>query len=143
MNFPPGDPGSSGTNFPSSGPWIDPSTLLTIFVVIAIGLVAVVIIRAIARQAKMSDLRQNGKWVMATVNQIEQRIRTSVTGTPPNQFHHSHQYYVVIATWTDPDTGNRYIFPSDEFQSRPRYVVGDDVPVLVDRTNYHRYHMEI
>jgi hypothetical protein len=98
---------------------------------------------AIARQAKISDLRQHGKWVMATVSHIEQRTRRRTS-----QMNHSfpttvYHYYVVVAHWTDPQTGERYIFASDEKTSSPRYVSGDDVPVLVDRVNYNRYHVEI
>lgn len=139
MNYP---PGSSDPDFPQASSF-DPSSFATLFIVFAVLIVAIGIGAAIARGAKISDLRQNGKWVMATVSHIEQRTRRSASQMNegfPTTLHH---YYVVVAHWTDPQTGERYIYTSDEKSSSPHYVSGDDVPVLVDRVNYHRYHIEI
>ncbi len=139
----PNPPGSTDPGF-SQGPAFDPSSLFAVFFVIVGVIVVIGIVSAVARQAMISDLRQNGKWIMAKVDRIEQRTRVvnraaQMNDLPPQVRHH----YVVVASWTDPDTGQRYIFSSDEKSSSPRYVSGDDVPVLVDRSDYNRYHVEI
>ncbi len=114
-----------------------------LFVVLVVVIIIIGIGAAIAKQAQIDDLRQHGKWILATVQDVEHKTRTSVTGTPPNQVWHTHRYYIVQATWTDPATGIGYAFSSDHLSSRPRYEPGDDVPVLVDPNDYTRYHIEI
>lgn len=139
MDYP---PGNSDPTLPQASSF-DPSSIFILFIVFAGLIVVIGIGAAIAHQAKISDLRQHGKWVMATVSHVERRSRrrtSQMNDAFPTTIHH---YYVVIAHWTDPETGERYIFTSDEKPGSPRYVSGDDVPVLVDRVNYHQYHVEI
>jgi hypothetical protein len=127
----------------SQGSSFGPSTIVTIFVIFVVVIIAIGVIRFLAQQAKVSDLRQNGIRVMATVSHVEQRTRMSGAAQVNNQPPHIHHYYVVIAHWTNPQTGSRYIFTSDEKSSSPPYVSGDEVPVMVDRGDYNRYHIEI
>jgi hypothetical protein len=119
------------------------SSFLVLMLVVFVVAVVFAVFRGIARKATIDDLRQNGEWILATVQEIKQKTRTTTTGTPPHQMTHTHHYYVVVGTWTDPATGSNYTFSSDELSRRPRYAAGDDVPVLVAPSNYRRYHIEI
>ncbi|HEY7125263.1 MAG TPA: hypothetical protein VH540_15020 [Ktedonobacterales bacterium] len=116
---------------------------LGLFIIFAIVVLGIAIFSAVAKQAKIDDLRRNGKWILATVQDIQHKTRHTATGTPPNQIWHTHHYYIVVGTWTNTATGMSYPFSSDELSSHPRYKAGDDVPVLADPNDYSRYHIEI
>ncbi len=119
------------------------SSILPVFIVLAVVIIGIGIVSALANQAKVTDLRQNGKWIMAKVDRVEHKTRMNPATQMNNQVPQIHHYYVVLASWTDPDTGNSYTFSSDRKSRSPRYVSGDDIPVLVDPNDYTRYHIEI
>lgn len=128
----------------SQGPAFDPSSVFIIFFIFVGVIIIFTVVKALANQTKVSDLRQHGKWIMAKVDRVEHRTRVvnraaQMNNLPPQRRH----YYKVIAHWADPDTGQSYRFSSDEQFSSPRYVSGDDIPVLVDPNDYSRYHVEI
>lgn len=100
--------------------------------------------RAPDQQGNVSDLRQHGTRLLATVAHIEMVPRPARYLYGPSPWPIVEKaYWVVVAYWTEPLIGNRYIFLSEEQSSYPGYVPGDKVPVWVDPADYHRYAMEM
>ncbi len=86
------------------------------------------------QQARTSNwLRRNGKHVIATVTSIEKQPGSSLT------------YYIVTASWTDPQSNITYIFESDPAPCPPQeqYAAGSPIKVLLDPAHPKRYHMEV
>lgn len=135
---------TSSTPFPSSGFVLSSAgSAFALFGVMVGGIIAVAIILALAQQAEINNLRKKGKRITATVQEIQHQTRSSFSGTGATYVQTTHHYYVVVATWTDPETDTRYTASSDELSSHPRCAVGDKITVFVDINDPARYHIEI
>ncbi len=75
-------------------------------------------------------LRRNGTRIVATVTET----RVFSLGSPPGR-------YYLKAVWTDPPTGETYIYRTMEMRSLQTYRTGDPVEVVIDPTNPRRYYI--
>jgi hypothetical protein len=148
MEFPPGlleasFPGSSGAIFTSSGSGLSAGAIFALFGLLVAVILGSALFLVFAKRADIADLRKNGNRILATVQGVEHKTRSYVSGTGSNEMVNTRHYYVVLAAWTDPETGLSHTFASDEFVSRPGCSVGDSVPVLVDPSDSTHYHVEM
>ena len=75
-------------------------------------------------------LRKNGTRIIATVTET----RMFSLGSPPGRFY-------LKAVWTDPPTGETYVYRTMEMRSLQAYRPGDPVEVLIDPLNPRRYYI--
>ena len=75
-------------------------------------------------------LRRNGTRILATVTET----RMFSLGSPPGRFY-------LKAVWTDPPTGETYVYRTMEMRALQAYQVGDSVEVVIDPINPRRYYI--
>lgn len=81
-------------------------------------------------------LKQSGKIVVATINDIYIDTRLKVQGRSP---------YVISCQWVDPMFRDKiYIFKSESIWFDPReYVNGKTMVVYIDETDPKKYYVDI
>ncbi len=75
-------------------------------------------------------LRKNGTRIIATVTET----RMFSLGSPPGRFY-------LKAVWTDPPTGETYVYRTTEMRSLQAYHPGDSIEVVIDPLNPRRYYI--
>ncbi|MAK90113.1 MAG: hypothetical protein CMI13_02600 [Oleibacter sp.] len=89
----------------------------------------------IANRRKAEQLMREGQPVLAKIESIGHNTRFSFNGRNP---------YQITAQWQNPQTSQIHIFKSDNIWFDPSaYIDGDDVPVLIDKNNPKRYHVDL
>ena len=92
------------------------------------------------RREKSRKLQHQGKRVIAIVTNVQQEREER----GPAEFPLINYCYYIEAQWTDPQTGNTYLFKSRRLASSPKeYSRGRFVQVLMDPNNPTRYTMEL
>src|SRR5690349_19000068 len=74
------------------------SVLIVVGGLFAIILVIAVVV-ALVNKAKEDHLRRIGIWIQAMVQDVQYQTKKVVTGNGSSQTWHTHEYYVLIATW--------------------------------------------
>jgi len=108
----------------------------TCFLVIVAGVYLV----RLLRWEKIRKLQHQGKRVLAIVTSVQ--LECEERG--PAEFPLLNYCYYIEAEWTDPQTGNTYLFKSNRLASSPKeYSPGRFVQVLMDPNRPTRYVMEL
>ena len=97
---------------------------------LAIGVAIACLLGALRIISRTLWLRRNGTHIIATV--IETRMFS--LGSPPGR-------YYLKAVWTDPPTGETYVYRTMEMRSLQIYKAGDSVEVVIDPLNPRRYYI--
>jgi hypothetical protein len=117
---------------------------LSLFFLLALGLVMIAVVRGVTRHNAVAELRQTGRAVTATVTRIQQRTATTHAGSPPQQIPHASTDYYIEATWADPRTGVGRDFRSDcvDWWTSRKYQPGAPITVLLDPNDPSRYYVD-
>ena len=97
---------------------------------LAAGVVIVCLLGTIRLISRTVWLRRNGTRIIATVTETHMFS----LGSPPGRFY-------LKATWTDPPTGETYVYRTTEMRSLQIYKAGDPVEVIIDPLNPRRYYI--
>jgi len=97
---------------------------------LAIGVALLCLLGVIRLISRTLWLRRNGTHIIATVTET----RMFSLGSPPGRFY-------LKAVWTDPPTGETYVYRTMEMRSLQIYRPGDPVEVVIDPINPRRYYI--
>ncbi len=103
---------------------MDIRTLLIILLVVAVAIIVGVFLLTGSREGRHFDSN-----VVATISQI--KVEASSVSS----------WWVVIAQWQDPHSGQILTFRSHRFKAAPKQRVGDPVTVEFDPHQPKHYHM--
>jgi hypothetical protein len=112
---------------------IDPLLLDTLLVVGTLMLISAFV----AYQVYQSRwLTSRGRQISAVVTSIRHETGKTAWGLPRDT-------YYLTATWTNPRTGRTYTFWTWIINSKPAYMKGSLVPVLIDPHNPKRFALNL
>lgn len=87
-------------------------------------------------KSKKESLMQNGECVGAEINEVQLNRGYRVNGRSP---------FVIICRWRDPQSGEYYLFGSENLWYDPRPILAEKqlttLPVYLDPQNYKRYYV--
>jgi len=99
-----------------------------------------VMIRMMRRASDITWLKRYGTRITATVTKIEKKSESYRSGNTTQY----RIYYVVVATWTHPQTRQIHTFHSDHRSFKPKkYAPGSGISVLIDPQSLQRYLVEV
>ena len=99
---------------------------------VVLGFMALTSAFVILRVHQFRSLTSHGRHISAVVTSIRHETGKSAWGI-------SRDHYYLTAKWTNPRTGQTYIFWTWVMNSNPPYTKGSLVPVLIDPKNPNRF----
>lgn len=100
-----------------------------VFVVLGI----VFLIHVIKRIKIVEGLRNNGVYVTARISAVERNLGVKVNNRHP---------YYVLCEYEDIYSGEIHVFRSDNIMNNPGDIVGTDITVYVDSSNWNQYYVD-
>ena len=108
---------------------------IVLFILVIVGIISLVV----KQQEYVSYLRQHGRRIGASVEQIKHW-----NGWASDEDGWKYEdYYQVILAWINPQDGNKIIYKSRVRRVKPRLARGDPVIILIDPQNPAKYYMDI
>ena|SRR5579859_5400214 len=103
---------------------------------LASGLVMLMVSLVVYQTYQVRWLAHHGRRIIAVVTSIRQEAGKSAWGI-------ARENYYITAAWTNPRTGQRYMFWTWIMNSQPSYTKGSLIPVLIDPGNPKCYALNI
>jgi hypothetical protein len=100
-------------------------------VLIVVSVFSLVIVVCLVLLIRIRAARPLNKSVDATVTQI--KVEASSMSN----------WWVIIAQWSDPWSGQTLIFRSEHLRFPPKHHIGERITVKFDAARPRRYHMEL
>ena len=93
----------------------------------------ILLINGLKRSKAIKQLLEEGKQITATITDIERNQSVRVNGRHP---------YIVYCEYEDAYSGKIHVFRSDNVMDNPGDVIGQSIPVMVDRDNWDLYYVD-
>lgn len=111
--------------------------LQLIFLVLGLSFLVVGVLCAVMKIKKNNMIDRvisEGYSVMATIVSVDYNYSVTVNGRHPS---------VLECHYQDPSTGLMHVFMSKDIYLNPQELVGTEIRVYVDRTDYSRYYVDV